>query len=37
MRNLYKIFVRNPEGKKPCGGLRGRWEHDIKIDLRQTD
>jgi len=25
--------VGNPEGKRPLGILRRRWEHDIKMDL----
>jgi hypothetical protein len=26
MRNLYKILVTKPEGKRPLGGPRHRWE-----------
>jgi hypothetical protein len=37
MRNLYKIFVRKPEGKGPLGRLRRRWENNIKIDLKETE
>jgi hypothetical protein len=28
--------VGNPEGKRPLGGSRSRWEDDIKMDLRET-
>jgi hypothetical protein len=33
-RNAYRIFVGNPEGKKPLGGRRRRWEDNIKMDIR---
>jgi hypothetical protein len=33
-RNAYRIFVRNPEGKRPLGKTRRRWVENIKIDLR---
>jgi hypothetical protein len=35
MRNVYKILVRKPEGKRPLGRLRRRWEDNIKVDLRK--
>jgi hypothetical protein len=28
--------VRKPEGKRPLGRLRRRWEDNIKMDLRET-
>jgi hypothetical protein len=31
-RNAYRILVGKPEGKKPLGRPKHRWE-DIKIDL----
>jgi hypothetical protein len=34
-RNACKIFVRNPEGKRPLGRPRRRWVDNIKINLRQ--
>jgi hypothetical protein len=34
MRNVYKMLVGNPEGKRPLGRNRRRWE-DIKMDLKQ--
>jgi hypothetical protein len=34
-RNLYKILVRKPEGKRPLGRSRCRWEDDIEKDLRE--
>jgi hypothetical protein len=32
MRNVYKIFIGKPEGKRPRGRPRRRWEDNIKID-----
>jgi hypothetical protein len=32
--NAYRIFVEMPEGKKPLGRPRRRWE-DVRIDLRK--
>jgi hypothetical protein len=34
-RNLYRILVGKPEGKRPLERPRRRWEVAIKIDLRQ--
>jgi hypothetical protein len=36
MRNVIKILVGNPEGKRPLGRPRHRWEDNIKMDLRNT-
>jgi hypothetical protein len=33
-RNAYKVLVGKPEGKKPLGRPRHRWENNIKMDLR---
>jgi hypothetical protein len=32
-RNVYRILMRKPEGKRPLGRPRRRWV-DIKMDLR---
>jgi hypothetical protein len=32
-RGVYRIFVGNPEGKRPLGRPRRRWEDNIKMDL----
>jgi hypothetical protein len=32
-RNAYRILVGNPEGKRPLGRPRRRWEDNIKMDL----
>jgi len=29
-------LVGRPEGKKPVGKPRHRWEYNIKMDLRET-
>ena len=34
-RNSYRVLVGKPEGKRPLGRPRGRWEDNIKIDLRE--
>jgi hypothetical protein len=36
MRNTYKIMVGNPEGKRPLGRPRRRWDDNIKMDLREN-
>jgi hypothetical protein len=35
MRNAYKILVGRPEGKRPVGRLRCRWEENIGMNLRE--
>jgi hypothetical protein len=34
--HVYKILVGRPEGKRPLGRPRCRWEDNIKMDLRET-
>jgi hypothetical protein len=34
-RGVYWVLVRRPEGKRPLGGPRRRWEDIIKVDLRE--
>jgi hypothetical protein len=34
-RDVYRIWVRRPEGRKPLGRPRRRWEDNIKMDLRE--
>jgi len=33
---LYGILVGKPEGKKPLGRPRRRWEDNIKMDLQEV-
>jgi hypothetical protein len=35
-KNLYKVLVGKPEGKRPLGRPRRRWEDGIRMDLRET-
>jgi hypothetical protein len=32
--NVYSILVRKPEGKRPLGRTRRKWEDSVKMDLR---
>jgi hypothetical protein len=34
-RKVYKVLVGNPEGKRPLGRPRRRWEDGIRMDLRE--
>jgi hypothetical protein len=29
---VYRVLVRKPEGKRPLGRPRGRWEDNVKMD-----
>jgi hypothetical protein len=33
-RKVYKVLVGKPEGKRPLGRQRCRWEDGIRMDLR---
>jgi hypothetical protein len=35
-RGIYSVIVVKPEGKKPYGRLRCRWEDNIKMDLQEV-
>jgi hypothetical protein len=34
-RKVYKVLVAKPEGKRPLGRPRHRWEDGIRMDLRE--
>jgi hypothetical protein len=34
-RKVYKVLVGKPEGKRPLGRPRCRWEDGIRMDLRE--
>jgi hypothetical protein len=34
-RKVYKVLVGKPEGKRPLGRPRRRWEDGIQMDLRE--
>jgi hypothetical protein len=36
-RNVYRVLVGKPEGKRPLERPRRRWEGGIKMDLREID
>jgi hypothetical protein len=35
-RNVYRILVGNPGGRRPLGRPRRRWVDNIKMDLRKV-
>jgi hypothetical protein len=35
-RKVYKVLVGKPEGKRPLGRPRHRWEDGIRMDLREN-
>ena len=35
-RGVYRVLVGKPEGKRPLGRSRHRWEDNIKMDLQQA-
>jgi hypothetical protein len=34
-RNVYRILVGKPEGKRPLERSRPRWVDNVKMDLRE--
>jgi hypothetical protein len=34
-RSVYKVLVGRPEGERPLGRPRHRWEDNIKMDIRE--
>jgi hypothetical protein len=34
-RNVYRVLMAKPEGKRPLGRPRHRWEDRIKMDFRE--
>jgi hypothetical protein len=34
-RNMYRFLMGKPEGKRPLGRPRRRWEDGIRMDLRK--
>ena len=35
-RGVHKVLVGKPEGKRPLGRSRRRWEDNIKMDLEEV-
>jgi hypothetical protein len=36
-RGVYRVFVGKPEGKRPLGRPRRRWEDSIRMDLQKVE
>jgi hypothetical protein len=35
-REVYKVLVGKPDGNRPLGRPRHRWENAIRMDLREV-
>jgi hypothetical protein len=35
-RGMYRVLVRKPEGKRPLGRPRPRWEDNVKMGLQKV-
>jgi hypothetical protein len=35
-RGVYRVLVGKPEGKRPLGRPKHRWEDNIKMDLQEV-
>ena len=35
-RGVYRVLMRKPEGKRPLGRPRRRWEDNIRMDLQEV-
>ena len=35
-RDVHRVLVGKPEGKRPLGRPRRRWEDNVKMDLREV-
>jgi hypothetical protein len=35
-RGAYKVVLGKPEGRRPLGSPRHRWEGNIKVDLQEV-
>jgi hypothetical protein len=36
VRDVHRVLVRKPEGKRPLGKPKRRWEDNIKTDLQEV-
>jgi len=36
-KDTYRVLVRYPEGKRPLGRPRRKWEDNIKMDLQEVE
>jgi len=37
MSGIYRVLVGKPEGTRPLGKPRHRWEDNIKMDLQEVE
>jgi hypothetical protein len=35
-RGVYRVLVEKPEGERPLGRARRRWEDNIEMDLQEV-
>jgi hypothetical protein len=35
-RGVYRVLVGKPEGKRPLGRPKRRWEDNVRMDLREV-
>jgi len=35
-RGIYRVLVGKPEGKRPLGRPKPKWEDNIKVDLQEV-
>jgi hypothetical protein len=35
-RKVYRVLVEKPEGKRPLGRLKRRWEDGIRMEIKET-
>jgi hypothetical protein len=35
-RGVYRVLVGKPEGKRPLGKPRRRWQDNIKMDIQEV-
>ena len=36
-RGAYRVIIARPEGKRPLGRPKSRWESNIKMDLKTSN
>jgi hypothetical protein len=36
-RGIFRVLVGKPEGRRPLGSSRRKWEDNIKLDLREIE
>jgi hypothetical protein len=36
-RGVYRVLVGKPEGKRPLGRPRRRWEDNVRMDLQEVE